>query len=89
MVKNNKNYTFLLPIEILDRLKTHAENGQVASVNSAVREAIEAYVVEVDKKYLYEQMKEAADNQAFMDDLTSAMGDFSDLDHEALQEKKL
>lgn len=87
-MRNNKNYTFLLPIEMLDRLKSHAENGQVASVNSAVREAIEAYVVEVDKKYLYEQMKEAANNQEFMDDLTSAMSDFSDLDYEALQEKK-
>ncbi len=87
-MKKTKNYTFSLPIELLERLKSHAENGQVASVNSAVKEAVKAYVVQIDKENLYRQMKEATNNQAFMEDLNSAMVDFSYLDYEALQEKK-
>ncbi len=88
MVKKTKNYTFSLPRELLDRLKEHAREGCVPSVNSAVKEAIESYVVQIDKENLYKQMKEAAENPAFIDDLESTMADFSYVDDEATGEKK-
>jgi len=88
MVKKTKNYTFSLPPELLDRLKIHAQKGYVPSVNSAVRKAIESYVVQIDKENLYKQMKEAAENPAFIDDLESTMADFSYVDDETTGEKK-
>lgn len=53
MVKKTKNYTFSLPLDLLDRLKEYASSGDVHSVNFAVREAIETYVVKIDKENLY------------------------------------
>jgi len=88
MARKTKNYTFSLPPELLDRLKNHAQKGYVASVNSAVKEAIESYVVQIDKKYLYKQMKEAAENPDFVDDLETTMAAFSYVDFETTREKK-
>lgn len=53
VVKKTKNYTFSLPLDLLDRLKEHASSGDVHSVNFAVREAIETYVVKIYKENLY------------------------------------
>ncbi len=88
MARKTKNYTFSLPPELMERLKKHAQKGYVYSVNSAVKEAIESYVVQIDKKYLYRQMKEAADNPDFVYDLETAMADFSYVDYETTREKK-
>jgi len=88
MARKTKNFTFSLPPELLDRLKKHSQKGYVPSVNSAVKEAIESYVVKVDKKYLYNQMKEAAENPDFVEDLEAAMADFSYVDYETTREKK-
>ncbi len=88
MARKTKNYTFSLPPELLDRLKKHAQKGYVSSVNSAVKEAIESYVVQIDKEYLYRQMKEAAENLDFVEDLETTMADFSYVDYETTREKK-
>lgn len=88
MVRKTKNYTFSLPPELLDRLKKHAKKGYVPSVNSAVKEAIEVYVVQIDKEYLYRQMKEAAENPDFVDDLETTMADFFYVDFETNRENK-
>lgn len=88
MVRKTKNFTFSLPPELLDRLKKHAQKGYVPSVNSAVKEAIESYVAKVDKEHLYCQMKEAAENPDFVEDLEAAMTDFSYVDYETTREKK-
>jgi len=88
MARKTKNYTFSLPPELLDRLKKYAQKGYVSSVNSAVKEAIESYVVQIDKEYLYKQMKEAAENPVFVDDLEATMVGFSYVDYENTQEKK-
>ena len=88
MARKTKNFTFSLPPELLDRLKKHAQEGYIPSVNSAVKEAIESYVVQIDKEYLYSQMKEAAENPDFVDDLETKMADFSYVDYETTREKK-
>ena len=80
VVKKTKNYTFSLPLDLLDRLKEHASTGNVPSVNFAVKEAIETYVVKIDKENLYKQMKKAAEDPLFMDDLESTMTAFSAAD---------
>ncbi len=88
MSRKTKNFTFSLPPELLDRLKKHAREGYIPTVNSAVKEAIESYVVQIDKEYLYRQMKEAADNPDFVEDLETTMADFSYVDYETTREKK-
>lgn len=88
MVKKTKNYTFSLPLDLLDRLKEHANEGNVPSVNFAVKEAIETYVVKIDKKNLYKQMKKASGDPLFMEDLESIMAVFSEADFETTRENK-
>ncbi len=88
MVKKTKNYTFSLPLDLMNKLKEHAHEGYVSSVNSAVKEAIESYVVKVDKENLYKQMEQASEDPLFMEDLESTMADFSQLDFETLRDKK-
>jgi len=83
-----KNYTFSLPIDLLDKLKKHSSAGRVASVNAAVKEAIEAYVKIIEKQNLYAAMQEAAKDPLFMEDLGSAMYDFNYSDFEATRENE-
>ncbi len=86
--KTIKNYTFSLPIELLDKLKKYSGEGHISSVNSAVKEALESYVKNIEKKHLYMQMQEAAKDPMFMEDLESVMYDFSYSDYEATRESK-
>jgi len=88
VVKKTKNYTFSLPLDLLDRLKEHASEGNVPSVNFAVKEALETYVVKIDKENLYKQMKKASEDPLFMEDLESTMAVFSEADFETTREKK-
>jgi predicted DNA-binding protein len=64
-----KNYTFSLPIDLLDRLKNFSSDGYIPSVNSAVKEAIESYVKNIEKQKLYNEMKTASEDPLFMADL--------------------
>ena len=88
MSKASKNYTFSLPIELLTKLKEYSSAGHISSVNSAVKEAIETYVKTMEKQHLYLQMREAAQDPMFMEDLESVMYDFSYSDYEATKEKQ-
>ncbi|MEW6624891.1 MAG: hypothetical protein AB1420_17500 [Bacillota bacterium] len=88
MSKVIKNYTFSLPIDLLNKLKKYSNEGLVPSVNSAVKDAIESYVKLIEKQNLYIQMKEASKDPMFMEDLDSVMHDFSYSDFEATKENK-
>jgi predicted DNA-binding protein len=83
MSKVIKNYTFSLPIDLLNKLKYYSNEGQVPSVNAAVKEAIETYVKIIEKQHLYIQMKEAAQDPMFMEDLESTINAFSYSDFDA------
>jgi predicted DNA-binding protein len=88
MSQSVKNYTFSLPIDLLNKLKIFSKDGYVPSVNAAVKEAIESYVVTLEKQNLYASMKEAANNPMFIKDLEDAINDFSCSDFEATKENK-
>lgn len=83
-----KNYTFSLPIELLNRLKEYSSSGYVPSVNSAVKEAIESYVKDIEKQKLYDEMKAASQDPLFMADLEDSMNYFSYTDFEATKENE-
>lgn len=84
-----KNYTFSLPTDLLNKLKKYSHDGQVSSVNAAVREAIEFYVKQLEKQKLYNQMKAAAQDPMFMKDLQETMNDFYYSDFEATKETEI
>jgi predicted DNA-binding protein len=84
MAKNSKNYTFSLPMELMDKVKTYLEIHEGSSINSMVREAVEQYLVKLDKARLGMQMQKAASDPMFMEDLNASMIDFEIADNEAL-----
>ncbi len=90
MSQSVKNYTFSLPIDLLDKLKDYSREGQIPSVNAAVKEALTTYVTKMEKQNLNKKMQEAAEDPLFMQDLNTAMTDFSYSDFEAVEgnEKK-
>ena len=88
MGKIVKNYTFSLPIDLLNKLKKYSTEGYVPSVNAAVKDALESYVKQVEKHNLYNQMKTAAQDPMFMHDLEEVMNDFSYTDFEATKENE-
>ncbi len=83
-----KNFTFSLPIDLLNNLKKYSNDGYFSSVNAAVKEALESYVAKIEKQDLYNQMKAAAQDPIFMQDLEESMHDFSYPDFEATEEHK-
>ncbi|MBZ4653786.1 MAG: hypothetical protein JG781_1125 [Peptococcaceae bacterium] len=86
MAQPVKNYTFSLPIDLLNKLKRYSSEGHVSSVNAAVKEAIESYVKNIEKQKLYEEMKAATQDPMFMADLNEAIDDFSYSDFEVTKE---
>ena len=86
MPQSVKNYTFSLPIELLSKLKDYSNSGYITSVNSAVKDALEIYLKSLEKQKLYNDMKVAASDPMFMDDLTNSMNDFNYTDFELTKE---
>jgi metal-responsive CopG/Arc/MetJ family transcriptional regulator len=87
MSQSVKNFTFSLPINLLNKLKKYSQDGYVSSVNSAVKEALESYVAAIEKQDLFNQMKAAARDPLFIQDLEETMHDFSYPDFEATKEQ--
>ncbi len=78
-----KNVTFSLPVDLIDKLKEYSDKNYVASVSSAVREALQLYSKTIEKENLYREMKEASRDPLFMEDLDESMDAFAISDDEA------
>lgn len=83
MAKKSKNYTLSLPLELMDKVKHYAEIPDGPSINNMVKEAIEQYVLKLDKAWIESQMKKAVSDLLFMEDLNACMNDFKTADYEA------
>lgn len=88
MSTENKNYTFSLPIELVDKIREYSKNGYISSMNFAVKEALESYVKDLDKEKLYKEMKKASNDPLFLSDLSQTMNDFSYTDSEQIKGEK-
>lgn len=88
MSMENKNYTFSLPIELIDKVRDYSQGGYIPSINFAVREAIESYVKNLDKEKLYDEMKKASKDPLFLSDLNQTMDDFSYADSDHIKEEE-
>ena len=77
-----KNFTFSLPPDLVEKLKTYAKEQYVPSINAAARDALENYVKEMEKRQLRQAMQAAACDPLFMKDLEDSMKDFENVDRE-------
>jgi metal-responsive CopG/Arc/MetJ family transcriptional regulator len=81
-----KNITFSLPVDLIEKLKECAKNDYIPSMNAGVKEALEEYVVKLEKQKLYEEMLKAAKDPLFIADLKESMTDFIASDAESAPE---
>lgn len=77
-----KNVTFSLPIEIIEKYKEYAKNNYIPSLNAGVKEALEEYVIKLEKEKLKHEMIEASKDPLFMKDLNETMDAFESSDDE-------
>ena len=82
MVKNLKNITFSLPVELIEKMKEYAKNDEIPSVSAGVKEALEKYTIMIDKEILKKKMTEAANDPLFIQDLEDSMNAFEHSDKE-------
>jgi len=82
MSSHVKNFTFSLPIEVIDSLREYAKNHYISSVNAGVKEAIEEYTRKLEKEKLKKEMQEALLDSTFLSDLQDSMRDFETSDAE-------
>ncbi len=80
-----KNHTFFLPEDLLDKYRKFSSMDYIPSINEGVRLALEEYAKRLEKKLLYKQMKEASEDQMFMEDLEKTMKAFKEVDTETME----
>jgi hypothetical protein len=78
----NVKYTVVLPVGYVNDLKKMAEGKIVPSVNAAIREAVEAYIVNRKHDEYVKGMIAASQDPDFMDRLKGAMEAFKPIDDE-------
>lgn len=85
--QRQKNFTFSLPEDLIDKIKGYAQENHIPSINAGVKEALTEYVCQIDKEILRNKMAKAAKDPLFMKDLEDCVKDFeasdSELDREA------
>ena len=79
-------YTTTLPVSFIDELKALVQANQIPSVNFAIRQAVDDYLVQARKKQYEEMMKEAAKDEAFMNRTSKCSEDFTFVDSEVQSE---
>lgn len=82
MARQVKNATFSLPVELLEKFREYAQQNYISSVNAGVREAMEEYILRIEKEKLHLDMLEAAKDPLFMKDLEDNMEAFAGTDRE-------
>lgn len=75
-----KNVTFTLPVDLVERLKEHVKEKENLSLNAAVREALTAYVAELDRQKYRAAMAAAAKDPRFTKDAEDVMAAFAHAD---------
>ncbi len=69
MVKQTKNVTFSLPVDLIEKFREYAKQRHIPSLNAGVKLALEEYLQKLEKEMLYREMKEAAKDPQFVKDL--------------------
>ena len=88
MYKNNETtrFTTTLPVSVLAELKALTKAHQIPSVNYAIREAVDVYILNIKKMQYDLLMKDAAKDSAFIERTMKCDDDFKFADSEVQSE---
>ena len=75
-------YTATLPLAYVDELKAMAREKKISSVNSAINEALDAYLKNRKAAQYEALMKEAGRDKSFLDRTVKCAEDFKIVDSE-------
>jgi hypothetical protein len=75
-----KNVTFSLPPNQIEKLKKHVNDFGMSSVNAAVRDALDIYIKDLDRKKYRLAMQTASKDPRFIKDMEDTMRDFASID---------
>ncbi len=82
MGSKQKNVTFSLPEEVVDRMRVYVEDNYIPSLNAGVKEALEEYIVKLDRLKFRKAMERASKDPLFMKDVKNTMAAFEKIDNE-------
>ena len=75
--------TVALPASLVDKLRVLVSSKRVQSANTAVSEAVERYVADLEREGLRQAMETAASDPEFLRDAQTAECDFRHADRES------
>ncbi|MCY6369328.1 hypothetical protein [Clostridium ganghwense] len=76
MSKVVENYTFSLPVNLLNKLNKYSNDGYASSINTAVEEAIKSYVKSIEKQKLYNEITAGSKDPLFSAELKNVLNNF-------------
>jgi len=83
VIIKNKNVTFTLPVDVVDKLREYVNDEYISSLNAGVREALSEYIKKLDQLKLKKEMEKAAKDDIFLKDITDTMALFEKSDSES------
>lgn len=81
-IENGVKYTVVLPEQDLDMLKELVDGKAVPSVNAAVREAVEEYIVKTRKEIYRKGLIDAVNDPEFIKRTNENMDSYKNADRE-------
>lgn len=82
MGSKQKNVTFSLPEDVVDKIRGYVEEDYIPSLNAGVKEALEEYIVKLDRLKFRKAMEQASKDQVFIKDLVNTLTAFEKIECE-------
>lgn len=82
MAEKIKNYTFSLPVDMVDKVREFTESKYIPSINTGIKEAIVDYINKIEKDILKKEVEEASEDPLFLKDIKKCVVDFENSDAE-------
>ena len=82
MGSKQKNVTFSLPEDVVDKIRGYVEDNYIPSLNAGVKEALEEYIVKLDRLKFKKAMEQASKDPLFIKDIENTMAAFEKIDNE-------
>ena len=85
IVSKQKNVTFSLPEDIVDKIRGYVEEKYIPSLNAGVKEALEEYTAKLDRLKFKKAMELASKDLLFIKDIENTMAAFEKSDMEIIE----
>jgi hypothetical protein len=84
MGSKQKNVTFSLPEDVVDKIRGYVEEKYIPSLNAGVKEALEEYTAKLEKLKFKKAMELASKDPLFINDIENTMAAFEKPDMEII-----